>query len=319
MTAAATARFGKTAKQTEAAHILSRAVCLTLWCSYLGNHRKVDTTDIDIEEDGKEISKEAVTLTKKLVDSKLLRPAMREIGKTKHYLRSMAIAAHRVFGEGTYLIPHEHVEEVDAELVRRAAAVRVAAQQVAREWDAAIEAQRVRLGPVFKLSDYMPAADVMRAFGIDWTYVSFEAPQQLEHVSKAVMHAAQRRFARKMDSLEQEATLVMRESARQVVADMVRKLEPGKDGKRKALRGNALEKLADYLRTFPARNLADDGELDALVRQLRAATDGLQVEDLKDSDRLRATLLETCRQATDRLDALVEATAGRAIQFGGRV
>lgn len=322
MTAAATLDQ-QTTHATARHTILREAVCLTLWCRYPGNTRKVDISHVDLVEhdtrDEVEADKKQLTMTKKLVDNKLLNPPLALVRKAKQYLRSRAISTSRVFGERTYLIPLALVEEVDRELVQYAAQIRIEAVAVGAEWGAAIERQRVKLGPLFNANDYMSADAVARAYSLDWSYVSFEAPERLQTVDRALFRAAAAKHEARMNEAFTEVRLVLRETLRQTVGDLVRKLEPSSGSKRKTIRGTVLEDLTDFLATFSARNLTDDSELDALVAQLRAATSGVDAEALRDGDVLRERLLATAREATGRLDALVEETAGRALAFDGRV
>jgi len=302
--------------RAEVAKILKRSVCLTLWCEYLGNDRKVRLADvIDAVHGDQTLDDRTVRATKKLIDRKRLTAVTTWQGKAKSYLRSQAITAHRVFGERTYLIPLALVEEVDGHLVEFEARVRAEAQQLATDYAAEIEKQRAALGVLFRAADYKQPSEVAVEFALRWEYVSFAAPERLETVDRALFERARRRYETKMTEAYEEVRIVLRETLSQVTSDLVKKLTPGDDGKPRMFRNSILDGLDAFLGSFEARNIADDDELAAVVKRLRRLTKGLDPQQLREAETVRASVLAEVRQATDRLDALV-ATGRRGIQFG---
>lgn len=302
----------------QAATILERSVCLTLSCHFLGNYRRVQTQEVvsvaggtpDAQRDSE------LNATKRLVDSKELTAAMRVIGRAKDYLRSRAIPAHRVFGDRTYLLPIGLVGEVIAQLRDLQQQLEVEARLLAERYEAAKERQREKLGPMFRASDYPTPDQVRAAFGLEWHYVSFKAPEMLESIDSAVYEEEQAKVQDRFGRAYEEVELVLRETLRQIVADIARKLAPGDDGKPRTIRGTVLRDLADYVQTFQARDLTDDTELQEVVRGLRSLA-GATPDDLRSDGSLREYALTVARDATDRLDTLVQLTRGRSFAFGG--
>jgi hypothetical protein len=311
-----------TTKHVQASTILQRAVCLVLECHYLGNYRKARLKDAVQAATGAEQDVDAgveqqVHLTKKLVDSKELTRAMAVPEAAKAYLRSVAIPAHRVFGERAYLVPLAAVQQVDERLAEFATQARVESQLVAARWDALVTAQERALGPkLFKRDEYPTAAAVAESFRIDWSYVSFSAPERLEHVDHALFAAAQDKYEKRMAAAYDEVKVVLRETLRQVVGEVVKRLAPSDDGKPKVIRGTALSQLSDFLNTFNLRNITDDAELARVVARLKQLTDGVEVSDLRDIDEVRQHVFQGAQSAVQELDKLI-VTGRRGIALDG--
>lgn len=326
--------------QTKAETILERAVCLTLRCHYLGNHRVVDIADVVkalrpdadpmIEFEAPEpgdlfaadapaapgIDKTSISTAKRLVDPKELRPANRVLGLVKSYLRRKAIPTPRVFGERSYLVPSALVREVNAQLKSYQAEIAAEGAALAGRYAAAVARQAVVLGPLFDARDYRTEAEVASAFAFNWDYVSFAAPDLLQSVDGALFDEARQRTDSRFESAYDEVRVVLRETLRQATDEMVRRLTPDADGKPKVLRSTALRDLTDFLGTFDLRNVTDDAELGAVVARLRAVTEGVDVDSLKDLGRVRSQVLAEVQAATDALGELV-VKGRRAISLTG--
>lgn len=287
-------------------------------CNILGNYRKVDEEKF-VEavhgEDTTGVSKQ-VNTTKKLVDSKELTPCFRVQYKAKQMLRSLAIPAHRVFGESTYLIPILAVQRAEDELKAFEGELRHEASELRKRWPGAMARQKLAIGDLFDARQYPTPEQVEQAWSLEWHYVSFAAPERLETVNTALFESARNKYEQRMADAYDEVRLVLRETLRQVTNDIAKKLTPGPDGKPKVFRNTVLEDLTQFLSTFDIRNIADDAELAGVVTQLRKLTSGVDAEALRDADALRASVLAGVKKATNKLDRLVEKSRGRAITFG---
>lgn len=317
-----------TDRQVQAATILEKSVVLTLSCHYFGNTRVVDVAALvdrqerpealDAVEDGKALDLSQFRATKRLMDSRELRPVMRVLGETKRYLQRTAIPGHRVFGERSYLVPLALVETVDDELRQFERRLRAEADALALRYDAAVARQRIALGPQFREADYIGAAGVAAAFGLDWAYVSFAAPDRLETVSHVLARAAQRKHQQRLAQAYDEVLLGLRASALDVLRELADRLAPGDDGKARTLRSTALRDLQDFMATLPARDLTGDVELQRALADVSARAQGLDVQTLRDSAAAREALQAAARQAGDVLAELVQ-TGRRAISLGGQM
>jgi hypothetical protein len=310
------------AKQTEAQTILARSVCLTLECHFLGNHRKVETDDLVKEAGGDAEGKfetEQFNTTKKLLDTKELAPCMRKFALAKVYLRSVAVSAHRVFGERTYLVPRLSAEEVDAQLEQYAADLRAEAVALAGRYRAAVERQKVALGAQFRAGDYVTPEQVVQAFSLDWAYVSFAAPENIETISHALALKAHRKHEARLATAFDEVMANVRQTAFDVMAELVDRLEPvTKDGRKKGLRGDALDNLREFAERLPKLNsMVGDDKLVAVMKKVEARLAGVDVQRLKDDTALHTELRKVADEAKAALGKLVQQGPRRGIRLPG--
>ncbi len=307
------------ARQTEAQMILARSVCLTLECHFLGNNRQIDLDELVKESGGTLTVDEAqFHTTKKLLDRKELTPCMRQLGLAKSYLRSEAVSTHRVFGERTYLVPLESVEEVDAKLTGIADTLRTEAVKLAGRYRDAVERQRTALGAQFRAGDYVTPEQVVAAFSIDWAYVSFAAPERLEVVSSALAMAAHKKHEGRLSAAFEEVMASVRHTALEVLTDLVDRLQPEtKDGRKKGLRGDALDDLNEFMTRLPKLNMAGDAELVKVMELVKARAAGLDVQQLKDDTALHTALRTAADEAKAALSRLVQQGPRRGIRLPG--
>jgi len=309
----------QTSKTTEALTILQRAVCLTLRFKQLGNDRKVDLTKLvestggDEQEASATVDESVFHVTKRLLDPKVLRPAMRVFDKAKNYLSSRSVSVHRIFGESTYLIPILAVEEVDAQLEQFAAELAAEVLLLSKVYEDAKAEQKVKLGPHFKESDYVSPQQVMAAFKMDWSYVSFASPDRLETVSMALAKKSNGRYEQQLSDAFAETVASLRGSALKVMRELRDRLSPTK-----VLRGSALNDLMAFCENLPILNsIAGDDDLAEAMKAVQAKVQGIDIQTLRDDKELRAELEKFAADATVQLESMVVETRGRAISFGG--
>lgn len=313
----------QTNKVQKAETILERSVCLTLSCHYLGNNRQVSVDALVEAAGGKKADAESQIdakqyhVTKRLLPTAVLNPVMRVFSVAKAKLRAKAIAASEVFGDRSYLIPLALVEAVDADLVACEADIRAEAAKLSARYRTEVEAQRVALGPTFDEADYLTPSAVAESFGIDWSYVSFGAPERLEHVSHALAERANQKHQARLSRAFDECVVGLRAAALHIMVDLERRLTPDKDGNRKGLHFAALRDLQEFQSLLPQRNIAGDDGLVRAMARVTALTQGMDVETLKDDDAARAALLAATVKAKETLGKLVETAGRRAISFKG--
>lgn len=312
-----------TNRDRQVATILERSICITLEVHILGNERKVDVEAFvdaaapEHKESGAAlaIDAEQFRATLKLIPQAEVRPVLRVQNRAKAYLRSMATSTHRVFGDRSYLVPLALLDEVVARLREFRAEVQRESAALALRYDAAVEAQRRKLGPLFRPDQYRTAVEVARAYTLDWDYVSFAVPDRLETVSATLAEEAQAKHRAKLAAAYDEVLVGLRASALDIVSDLEARLTPTADGKRRTIRDTALRDLEAFAAVLPSRNLTDDAALARVMDRLRKRAAGFDVETLRDSDAARETLRAAVGEAKATLAALVSESR-RGISFG---
>ena len=312
-----------TSKHVQGASILQKACCLTLECHYLGNYRSVELESVVRAATGRKNDRvkdelaEAVRSNKHLVDPKALRKGHSLISLAKSHLASKAIRASNVFGDRSYLIPFASVRATDEFLTELSKEIQAENLVIAARWPKLVAEQAVILGPLFDAKQYPTQKDVETAFSIDWSYVSFSTPENLEHVDRALFADAQKKFERKMSEAFVEVRMVLRASLREFLARFADKMKPDADGKPKVFRNSVLDEITDFLNSFDVRNLTDDKELAAVVAQVRKLTKTLDPEQLREMETVRKNALISAEKAVAAIDGLISKSRGRGLALGG--
>lgn len=205
---------------------------------------------------------------------------------------------------------------VDAELGRVQSDLTFEAHKLATQrYLAAVDRQRAKLGPLFDAKHYLTPNEVERRFAIDWSYVSFAAPDRLETVDHALAMRANAKHEARLSDAFDEVVGTLRAGAVEVFAELDDRLAPGKDGKRKAIRDTALRDLIEFADLLPKRNIGGDDRLAAVVARVAARAEGLSLETLKDDRAAREAFRAVVQEAKAEVGALVT-TSRRAISFG---
>lgn len=312
--------------RTEAANILQRCVVLILTAHYLGNNRKVKTAKVAATAAGVQESDLVTTCdteqfhtTKRLVDPKALSPAMLRISWAKRFLRHEGIPTHRAFGQCSYLIPIARSVAVNERLKEIEASLKAEARKVAVGYRDAQERQRLALGPdLYNASEYPTPQQVEDAFAIDWHYVSFASPENLESIDRALAEESERKHEARCATAFAEVRLALRVMLQEIVNGIIDRLTPGDDLKPKVIRGTLLKDLSEFVSGLSVRNVTDDGEIVNVGQRLKRLAEGVDLDALRGDEGAgqREALRRQLQSALKDVDQLVT-TARRGISFGG--
>jgi hypothetical protein len=104
----------------------------------------------------------------------------------------------------------------------------------------------------------------------------------------------------------------------QMIETMNRQLAPpDEDCRRRRVYSTSIDRLSDFLRTFDARNVAGDDELQSLVVRATAILDGVTFETVKTDEAVRSNLAAGFQQISEALSPLVETAVRRKFQVDG--
>lgn len=308
-------------KTTSGLTILHRSVCLVLTCKTLGNFKSVKLSDLDIKKGEATIESEKRRLSahKQLVRSPWLSTCLRIPDATKAFLRSIGISSHRVFGNRTYLIPNVLLTETDQRLEQFVVDLDRASGDLVDHWDEILEESKSQLGVFYDQRDFATKEEVSKAFAIDWNYVSFNQPEQLSTIDRAVAEAAQARNERRMEAAYDVYVDELRDAALTVVKELANKLAPHADGRQRVIRTSVLDGLKSFVDLLPKRNIVEDEELPAALQALVDYSKGLDAAAIRESETTRDTLHQLAADAVKTIDHLVTKQASRAIRFAEEV
>lgn len=266
-------------------NLADKTMFLTLDFNRFGNSRQAD-----VEVANTTAQQGRFSHSKRLLDS----PQLKAIHKADNALKAWIDSqpACWKYGKTMRVVGHEAVEVVfDAceayQSVNRPTLVQAFLdaylQQVA-------EAQKA-LGDKFIASEYPTLEQVKAEFSFDYKLLSFSTPDTLKTLSPKI-------FAKEKEKLAESFTLAVedwkqgrRVILQEMVAHLLDILKP-EEGKKKKLHATAVTKLQEFLTTFDLNSVPDDADLQADVVKLKQLMAGVDTDKIKESDNLKAALVE---------------------------
>jgi transcriptional regulator of met regulon len=177
-----------------------------------------------------------------------------------------------------------------------------------------LEAQ-TKLGPRFNPGDYPTKDEARDSFKYRWSYMQFGVSEALKEISTEMFRREQEKAEEQWKQVDSSIRTLLRTSMKELVDHMVERLTPGEDGKKKRFTKNSLENIEAFLRTFDARNLTDDVELQKVVEQVKKLTDGLPAEQVRTDEALRDSLKIGFDKIKTSLDGMIVLAPMRRIEL----
>jgi hypothetical protein len=153
------------------------------------------------------------------------------------------------------------------------------------------------------------------AFRMTVRYVSFAPPESLKGVDDALFTREANKVSRLWSQAAEEVVLALRQATLDVFGSVVEKMTPLPTGDRRALKDKPMAKIFEFLEAFRSRNVANDLELDALVRRARDVLQGVDMNALRKQDDLRTQVRAQFEELKARAEALAKEPPGRLISF----
>jgi len=294
---------------TASPDVYANCIALMIQFSEFGNRRAVNLDDEVIGEG--EVDKDLLSLTKALIDRAALRGIKRIISNTRERLLTEA-AVPSFASDGMYLLSVAGVERAETILTDASREMGRLVDAMLLDYPALVAQAKIRLGPMFREGDY-PTVGALRAkFGVSWRYLSLGAPSQLQAVSGTFLAEQRRKIQAASTEAAAEIRNLYRASLLELTGHLVERLQPVEaNGKKRRFHESALEQVTTFLDADPIRNVTNDTEIRAMSEKIRRILGGLDVEQIRTDDDLRARVAVDMEAVKAELDALVR--SGRAM------
>lgn len=300
--------------------VAKRVVCLRLGFSSFGVRRKVDPKTVVArpEEALQSDTADALHIGKDILKSEAL-DDVRKLGSEGRALAVAQSVPAKFLRGGMYLVPSLALQRTEDRLGQLRATHSVLVDTFMEEYESgSIQAEaEKRLAPLglYNAKDYPSAAAVRACFGMRWSWFEFSIPEKLRETNPAIWQAEVEKARVMWAEASAEIRAGLRSGVAEVVNRLLVRLEPGEDGKRKALRDETLSPLMEFIESFPFKDVTGDEELRAEVERLRGLTKGVDVSDLKKYGGLRSKLRADLGAVASTLERLVEEAPERRISF----
>jgi hypothetical protein len=298
--------------------IALKSIYISLVIGTFGNSAQGDLEEIETNSD-----KECLTITKRLLVNDKGNPAaplaaiMASDNELRNWLKKRAFQS--MFRRGVYRAPYTLLDSIVGRFkqhYKERHGPGGLIDQLVDQYPALRDEAERRLRKQWRAADYMDADKLRATFTMRWKLFVMDTPLALAAIS-ADMLADERGKAAKdvMDEVDMIKS-ALRLELKELTSHMVERLSGTDDkGKPKIFRESMLGNIREFLALFEARNLADDGELAALVANARAAVSGVSTEDLRESVNVRRTTREAFAKIQLSLDGMMQSKPQRSITF----
>jgi hypothetical protein len=173
-----------------------------------------------------------------------------------------------------------------------------------------------RLRDLFNQDDYLNADEAASRFGLTWKYITLATPDSLKNLRAGLFEREKEKIAKMVEEANEEIRNVLRVQMAALVDRMVTQLTPTADGKRRKIYDSLTGNIDDFLATFNARNLADDGDLQALVTRAGEVLKGVDPELLRNDIDARMHVRTGFEAINKQLDTMIIDKPARRFDFG---
>ena len=276
--------------------LLSKAVIVSFKTGRLGSVRKVRRNEVQITAydsgSGAEqtVGTDTVKVSKEILDSKELQAITAFDSKTRVKLLTYCLPSY--IDDGYYFLPISLIEEVNSFLTNRQRDREGMVEMFLSIYRQLQSEDKIRLGPLYRETDY-PGEDAVRQ-AFTWTvrYISFSVPGSLREISVSLFEQEKVKQERMWEDAASEVRQALREAMAGLVAHAIEKLSYKSDGKPQVFRDSMVQNMSEFLDLFAARNLTNDADLAALVGQARQLMAGVDPSTLRSNlgarERIRA-------------------------------
>jgi len=239
---------------------------------------------------------------KKLIDTR--HPAFKAVSSLRNGTAAFWRGVSLPFPDpGIRLIRRDDIDNIDRQMREFQSALADAVARLDEQFDQLKAAARDRLGSLYNPTDY--PTTLRGAFEIAWDYPSVEPPPYLRRLSPRLYEAECRRVAARFDEAIQLAEQAFTEELAKLVDHLGERLSGKVDGKPKVFRDSAVANLRSFFDRFSHLNVRSNEQLDRIVNQARQIIDGIDPQDLRDSDRMRKHVASQLGKVQSGLDDLL--------------
>ncbi|MGE0608435.1 MAG: hypothetical protein AB7O62_15170 [Pirellulales bacterium] len=182
---------------------------------------------------------------------------------------------------GIRLIRQDDVASFDVQMTTCRAELQESVERLDSHYADLVNAARQRLGSLFDPSDY--PSSLLGLFGLAWEFPSVEPPPYLRELSPELFRQEQQRVISRFDEAVRLAEEAFATELSRLVNHLAERLSGDDDGRTKIFRDSAIENFQEFFTRFRTLNVRSSVELDTLVEPARRMLQGIDPQELRDS------------------------------------
>lgn len=301
---------------TTGAEVAARTIIIRLRLGALGVVQTVSARDAlalgEQRGDGA-VDADLLHVSKEILKAEELRSISAIDNALRLWLRLKSFPVSFLRG-GMYLFSLGEVQMVEEKLAEVKAARDKRIEAFVQAYPGLKEEAKARLGSIYNPADYPGQDEIKAAYTWKREWVMFQTPHTLKTVSEFLYQRESQKLEAQFTEAADEIKLALRAELMNLIDYMADRLRPtGPSDDKKQIRASKVERLVEFLVTFPTRNVTDDDELTALVARLRNMMLGVDVSTLRDNERVREKVRAGVDEVKAALDDLVEDAPSRRI------
>lgn len=204
---------------------------------------------------------------------------------------------------GIRLIRQDDVASFDVQMTTCRAELQESVERLDSHYADLVNAARQRLGSLFDPSDY--PSSLLGLFGLAWEFPSVEPPPYLRELSPELFRQEQQRVISRFDEAVRLAEEAFATELSRLVNHLAERLSGDDDGRTKIFRDSAIENFQEFFTRFRTLNVRSSVELDTLVEPARRMLQGIDPQELRDSQSLRQSVGTDMARVQTNLDQLL--------------
>lgn len=219
------------------------------------------------------------------------------------------------YEDGTRLIKTDQIEWMNDQVAMFQAKLEEAKSNLSAAWESIKEDARFRLDQLYVEGDYQ--FDVRQTIWLTISYPSVQPDPKLQTLGKELFEKEMAKFALKFEDAAKNAESALRDEFAKMVAGVAERLQEGEseDGKKRVLQQRAVDNIVEFATRFRSLSVADDVELDALVRQAEQLAVGLDTKVMKSDNTQRASVRDAFAKLKTSIESHIVKAAEREIEF----
>lgn len=234
-------------------------------------------------------------------------------GQARHYVRAMSLPSFQL-PANAYRVPLTLVDEVNTWLETTQAEREAQVAFFVEDFDEDVEAGKKVLKGVAELAKYPTKSEATEKFEMSWKFTALTTPEKLAEFAPEVL---KKEINKAGATLLKEVDLI-RDALRGGFAELVKhateRLMVREDGKKVIFKTTFVTNMKEFIRTFDAKNLTGDVDLDSLVKQAASIITDLPDDPqvLRDDTELRTKVKAAFDEVKVAVDDLQNVTAAKA-------
>ena len=153
------------------------------------------------------------------------------------------------------------------------------------------------------------------AFAVESNWIEIGVPGSLKSISEAAYKRQVAKQEAGIASLAENIKNAMRVQMADLVDHLTDRLSKKTDGTQKIFRNSLVGNVKDFLEVFNNKNIVNDTELATLVSRAAELMEGVDPDDLRSNEQMRAYVRDGFNGIKDELDSMLINRPARVIDF----